>query len=111
MKIEFISSLALLSGLNTDQKCADYFSVHLKTWQKWQRANKLLPHQIDALRSRAGFINAPGWEGFRIVKDKLYSPDGQFVALYEAKNMWLYRQIKAHNEIEVIQPDLFEQAI
>jgi hypothetical protein len=91
-------ALRLFAGLNSQRKAADYFGVSLRTWQRWEKLNDFKSHQLDALRARAGFVTAPGWRGFMFREDRLYSPTGLFVARHEAENMWLYRQIKSHNE-------------
>jgi hypothetical protein len=113
MKIDFLTGLALLAKLNTREKAADYFGISTRTWQRWLDSGDIRRAHYDALRARAGYITAPGWQDFRIIGERIYSPDQNFIHRHEIANMWLYRQIKEFNDIHDRTPqqgDLFQQA-
>ncbi len=73
MKIELISQLALMAGLNTAQAKPIIFRFMLRLGKKKQKLNQLKRCEFDALKARAGFLISPGWENFKIYVDKLYS--------------------------------------
>lgn len=103
-----IPGLLLLAGLNSQRKAADYFGVSLRTFQRWE--NNIDGARLDGLRALAGFVSAPGWRGFLFRDDRLYNSAGVFACRHEVENMWLYRQIKSHNERPVHpQLDLFNR--
>ena len=61
------------AGLSVGDACA-WLGRSERTWRRWERHGA--PRwAIEALRLRAGFLDALGWPGWRLVQGELYAPE------------------------------------
>jgi hypothetical protein len=80
------------AGLSVSEAAA-YLGRSQRTWRRW-RASGAPRWAIEALRLRAGILDALGWKGWKIHRGEIYAPDlaGGFAPadLYRA---WWDRQL------------------
>lgn len=72
--INHIPFLRLLAGFNTQQKAADYFEVHLRTWRRWEKTGRIKKHIRDILKIKAGYLPYKGWHNFRFKDGEIWTP-------------------------------------
>lgn len=61
------------AGLSVVEAAA-YLGRSQRTWRRWQ-ASGAPRWAIEALRLRAGYLDALGWHGWKIHKGEIYAPD------------------------------------
>jgi hypothetical protein len=81
------------SCLLTQQQTAEYLGVCLRTVRHWDAGRNRVPWSaVRLLRLlRAGDLGGllEGWEGWRIVRDRLVSPEGRVYCERDMRHWWL----------------------
>ena len=72
--INFLPHLRMLAGFQTQQEAADYFQIHRRTWNRWERTGKIKRHVREMLKIRAGYLPFRDWYQFRFNDGKLWTP-------------------------------------
>jgi len=75
------------AGLKNEQELAELFEVNLKTVKKWRSTRKPPRAVFLYLKLLAGELSGvhKNWHGFRLSKDAIESPTGDFIYYHEIK--------------------------
>jgi hypothetical protein len=90
---ELIHQLTLGAGLNTTQKITDYLEISTRTWRRKLDNGRLKKVEYEALQHKAGFLLHGQFKGYKIVKNKLFSPQNNFANPREIANMSAIREL------------------
>jgi len=90
---DLIHQLTLAAGLNTNKRIQDYLQISDRTWYRKQEKGQLKRVELEALRHKAGYLLHGHFRGFKIVKNKLYSPENNFANPREIANMTAIREL------------------
>lgn len=86
---------------------ADYLDLSKRQYQR-QESSGLAPRPVMlALESRAGYVHAPGWEGWRLHGEYLITPDGQKIPR-GALRAWSYIEQYYREAVKAGQLSLFD---
>ena len=111
---ELIHQLTLGAGLNTTKKITDYLEISNRTWRRKLDQGRLKKVEYEALQHKAGFLLHGQFKGYKIVKNKLFSPENNFANPREIANMTFIRQVlsdyfreidKLKKEIKTLKPE------
>ena len=72
--LNFFPHLRLLAGFRTQQDAADYFEVHRRTWNRWEKSGKIKRHVREMLKIKAGYLPFSDGHQFRFSDGKLWTP-------------------------------------
>lgn len=81
----------------SQQEAADYLGLSKRQYQRQEAALPPRPVKL-ALEARAGFLHAPGWDGWVLRGEYLITPDGQKIPR-GALRAWSYLE-QIHHEVE-----------
>ena len=72
--LNYLPHLRMLAGFSTQQAAADYFEVHRKTWNRWEKSGKIRRNVREMLKIKAGYLPFSDWHKFRFSDGKLWTP-------------------------------------
>lgn len=79
--------------LLSQKTCAKFLGVSMRTVQNWDHGHRRVPWSAVRLMRllRQGDLGAlnDDWDGFKIVRDKLVTPDGRGFTQAELRRWWL----------------------
>ena len=90
---QLIYQLTLAAGLNTPKKIHDYFEISARTWNRKIEKGHLKKCEYQALQHKAGYLLHGEFRGYKIVKNKLFSPQNNFANPREIANMTAIREL------------------
>ncbi len=74
------------AGFNSDDELASFFNVTVRTVKNWRKGEAPFS-VICCLEFMSGRLSLLGseWEGFRLTKDAIFSPEGDHLFAYEVR--------------------------
>jgi len=70
----------------TLEELADYFDVTTRTIRRWIKDDRAPKQVIEKLNNKSKQLNKH-WDGFRIMKDKILTPNGYEFSVNEIKTL------------------------